>query len=225
MNTNSKFVLRSRQLWTIASVALFALVGASREMGVELPIGLEQKIDGIVQAVIGLTVAILSFWSLIRPDNAKLTWWTSLKNTPIGKATILKGATTLGAILLTLILSTPGSATPIEIIVGADNIVPVRVHVPPMEYSNTGTPLFLETKSVGIRDVSLTQLHCFAILNGETKDSSFELDLPIPDGGFYGYSYENENCSGEVSNASEEFYIYIKWEGSARPGKPRPQSL
>lgn len=99
MKENSKFVFRSRQVWTIVSVALFACIGAVRELGVGLPLGLESAVDGFVQALIGTAAAGLGLWSLKRPDNATLTLLPDSKNTPVGKTTVVTGV----ILLLTLL--------------------------------------------------------------------------------------------------------------------------
>ncbi len=108
---NTKWFGRSRQIWTIGSVALFACIGAAREMGVALPLGLEASVDGAVQALFGLVAAGLGTWSLFRPDNAKLTLLPDPGNTPVTKTTVLKGAGSFGVLLIGLfLLATPARA-------------------------------------------------------------------------------------------------------------------
>jgi hypothetical protein len=108
---NTKWFGRSRQIWTIFSVALFACIGAAREMGVELPLGLEASIDGAIQALLGLVAAGLGTWSLFRPDNAMLTMLPNPGNTPISKTIVLKGAGSFGVLLVALFLfATPARA-------------------------------------------------------------------------------------------------------------------
>jgi len=104
VNSNSKWFVRSRQLWAIWGVALMGITAAARQTGFELPAGLEQSVDGVAQALFALGAAALQLWSLWRPDNAALTALPDPGNTPIAGTRVLAGAGTLGAIALLLLL-------------------------------------------------------------------------------------------------------------------------
>lgn len=64
-----KAILASRRIWAAILAVLATIIPAAGALGIDLPAGFTEALDGIVQALFGTAAAVLALLSKFKPDD------------------------------------------------------------------------------------------------------------------------------------------------------------